>query len=452
MAQENNLTKSFEYIVIGTGPGGGTVARELSKAKKNVLMVEKGAYHKKGLGFPFGARILRGLDPFSKSLEGVIVGRGITVGGSSVVYNANVFDPPRFLYEKMGIDFQQEADELKEEIDIFEMPDRFFAHASGGNRVREAADKLGIKFEIQKKFIDPDKCRVGCDWCMLGCKYNAKWTTRKYVDEAVENGATLLVSSPVEKIIFENNRAKGIKLKNGRMISGEKIIVAAGGLGTANILIRSGMKNVGKNFFMDPMHVVTGYADDVNSGAWKELTFSHATEDFEESDGFIIGNVSSTYTSFLPMARFNIFRKNIFKALPLIKRGIGLFVKLADNPNGEIFENGKYSKPFDEDDKKRMNKGVEISREILIKAGIKPSTITVAEWIGGHPGGTAAMGKIVDKNFQTEYENLFVCDASVLPVSPGAPPSFSILAFAKLFSKMLLQKVSVEDREVKANA
>jgi choline dehydrogenase len=36
--------QTYKYIVIGTGPGGGPVARELAKAGRSVLMVERGAY------------------------------------------------------------------------------------------------------------------------------------------------------------------------------------------------------------------------------------------------------------------------------------------------------------------------------------------------------------------------------------------------------------------------
>jgi hypothetical protein len=229
-------------------------------------------------------------------------------------------------------------------------------------------------------------------------------------------------------------------------VYGDKIIIAAGGVGTPEILLKSGMKNVGKRFFMDPMNVITGYADDINGGAWKEMTFSHATVDFEHSDGFIIGNVGAAYAFFANYSRINMLRKNLLKSIPLVRRGIGLFVKLADNPNGEVFPNGSYTKPLDDDDLKRMKKGTDISKELLIKAGIKPSTIAVAQSIGGHPGGTVAMGKLVDIHFQTEHENLYVCDASVIPVSPGAPPSLAILAFSRLFAKMLLGKVKAEDR------
>jgi choline dehydrogenase-like flavoprotein len=449
MKSSRELSNRYEYIVVGSGPGGGTVAYELAKAGKKVLIVEAGRWHTHGLGSLLGVRILKNFLMFSRSKEGVIVARGITAGGSSMVYNGNVFDPPDFLYDRMGLNFRPEVAELKKEISINTLPERFFTNARGGSKVREAADKMGITFKAQNKFIDPEKCVVGCDWCMMGCPKNAKWTTREFVKQAVSMGADLLLSSTVSRIVFSGKgRAVGVMLGNRKILYGDKIILSAGGIGTPQIMLKSGMKNVGKSFFMDPMNVITGYADDPGGGAWNEMTFTHASEDFEHSDGFIIGNVGGSYALLSNFSRMRMMAKNGAKMLPLARRGIGLFVKLADNPNGEVFESGRFAKPLDDDDRRRMKKGTDISREILIKAGIKPSSIGVAELIGGHPGGTAAMGQVVDRDFQTEHENLYVCDGSVLPVSPGAPPSLAILAYSKLFAKMLLGKVRREERSV----
>ena len=36
------LDKIYDYIVVGTGPGGATIARELTSQKKHTLIVEYG--------------------------------------------------------------------------------------------------------------------------------------------------------------------------------------------------------------------------------------------------------------------------------------------------------------------------------------------------------------------------------------------------------------------------
>ena len=71
-------------------------------------------------------------------------------------------------------------------------------------------------------------------------------------------------------------------------------------------------------------------------------------------------------------------------------------------------------------------------------AGAKGDTIVKREgYYGGHNGAAAAIGTVVDKNLQTDIENLFVCDASVLPQAAGLPPVLTIMAIARWFAKTL---------------
>ncbi|MFY9398493.1 MAG: GMC family oxidoreductase N-terminal domain-containing protein [Desulfomonilia bacterium] len=447
----------YEYIVIGTGPGGAPVARELAEAGKKVLMLERGAYHTRFLGFPFGVRLLDRFMIGARSMEGVIIERGITVGGSSMVYQSNVSDPPRKLIQAMGIDFRPETDEMKRQIGIKVLPERFYSFCKGTVRVLEAAEKMGLAFKPQEKFIDPDRCRMGCDWCMLGCPENARWTTREYVDDALAYGAELRTRSRVEKIVFSENRSRvlGVRLTDGTVIRGENVILSAGGIGSPALLKRSGIKRlgdqeVGTRFFMDPMNVILGYSKDANGGMWGVPTFSHAIEETAESEGFIIGNASALGTWIVMTGfRMNTFFENWYRA-PIMRRGVGLFVKMSDEPHGTIHANEKTEKPFLEIDHKRVNKGTEISREILIRANCIPSSISVLKWAGGHPGGTIAMGKAVNRDFTTEIQGLYVCDGSLMPVSPGAPPSLSICGMSRLLGKTLTGKVRIEDRFVEA--
>jgi ferredoxin len=347
---------------------------------------------------------------------------------------------------------------MKKEIGVKVLPDRFFGHSKGGQRVREAASKMGIEFVAQEKFINPDKCKIGCDWCMLGCPKNARWTTREYVKDAVAYGAELLHSSRVEKLIFADNKSKvlGIKLADGSIIRGDNVILSAGGIGSPALLLRSdikhlGTQDIGTRFFMDPMNILLGYSKDSDGGMWREQSFSHAIESFAD-EGFMIGNAAALGTWLvmsIPFARLNTALQNWYKA-PIVKRGMGLFVKMSDDPHGQIFYNEKTSKPFTQDDSRRMDKGTSIAKEILVNAGAKQSSISVLKWAGGHPGGTIAMNKSVEKDFSTEIQGLYVCDGSVMPVSPGAPPSLSICAMSMLLGKILTGQVKVEERLINA--
>jgi choline dehydrogenase-like flavoprotein len=120
------------------------------------------------------------------------------------------------------------------------------------------------------------------------------------------------------------------------------------------------------------------------------------------------------------------------------KNLIGIMTKSVDDPAGRVFPDGSVSKPVTEADRKRLDEGAAISREILLRAGASPSSIVVTNPAGAHHGNTAAIGKVVDKDLQTEIDGLFACDGSVLPKSPGLPPIVTIVALAKRLAKTLV--------------
>ena len=114
--------KQAEVVVVGTGAGGGTVARELALRGRDVVMLEKGSWNR-WLGNLFSMlRILDRMAIFSRSREGVIIDRAITVGGSTVMYVGNSFDPPGWLKEEYGIDITGLAEEVKSELKVAPFP------------------------------------------------------------------------------------------------------------------------------------------------------------------------------------------------------------------------------------------------------------------------------------------------------------------------------------------
>ena len=110
---------------------------------------------------------------------------------------------------------------------------------------------------------------------------------------------------------------------------------------------------------------------------------------------------------------------------------LSIMVKTPDEAKGYIDDDGEVVKINTIQDIRYLAEGTATAGFILEKAGVDPNTIGSTVYRGAHPGGTAAIGKIVDSNLETEIENLYVCDASVLPISPGKPPILTILALAK---------------------
>jgi choline dehydrogenase-like flavoprotein len=298
-------------------------------------------------------------------------------------------------------------------------------------RLREASVDAGYELESMPKFIDPKKCRR-CGNCQMGCLYGAKWTALNYMKEAMEHGLKMLTNTRVEKVNFSNGTAKSVTVrgKNGRHeIHGKIIILAAGGMGTAPILQRSGIEEAGSQFFLDLF--VNTYGVTEKTGKVKEPKMALVHNGTYEKEGFILSSMSTLNA----VVRF--IEMGVPGTLIPKNRSIGIMTKIRDDAAGSIGQRGRYRKQVTTDDQEKLSKGIRISREILIRSGISDRSIRVSRIQGAHPGGTAAIGKVVNSDLQTKMKNLYVCDGSVLPVSPGLPPILTIVALAKRLSKIL---------------
>ncbi|MDD4364052.1 MAG: GMC oxidoreductase, partial [Atribacterota bacterium] len=261
----------------------------------------------------------------------------------------------------------------------------------------------------------------------------AKWTALNYLDQALEHGAKIEYNVSAEQVLSKNGKATGVRAigQNGsKDYFADTIILTAGGLGSPIILQNSGILKAGSGLFVDLF--INTYGVTANVSQKDEPAMTLICSEFHEKQGFIL----STYINVNPMVRLiELGAKGL--TLP-INRLIGIMNKTSDEANGHVYPNSTISKPITEKDRQRLKKGSAIAKEILIKAGAKPDSILFSKIQGAHPGGTAVIGKIVDNNLQTEIKNLYVCDASVLPKSPGMPPILTICTLAKKLAKNLL--------------
>jgi choline dehydrogenase-like flavoprotein len=120
---------------------------------------------------------------------------------------------------------------------------------------------------------------------------------------------------------------------------------------------------------------------------------------------------------------------------------MGIMIKIADEANGKIYEDGTISKVLTLRDLNLFKEGYNKSIELLLAMGVEPTSISSTPIRGAHPGGTAAIGKVVDKNLETSITGLYIADASVIPQAPGRPPILTITALAKKLSKNLKNQI-----------
>ncbi|MBN2160368.1 MAG: GMC family oxidoreductase [Spirochaetes bacterium] len=412
-------------VIVGSGPGGATVARELARSGDDVIILEKGGYHR----WPVGSVLAYAtMYDIKKSKDGVLVRRGITAGGSTMLYSGNAYDPPSFLKEELGIDLAAEVAETKKELSIQPVPESFYRGYRGTMRMVGAASELGFRMRPQERFIDPELCDPACDRCLFGCSRGAKWTAREYLADAVEAGARLFVRHNVVKVLSSGGSAEGVLARDRygqKRIMANRVILAAGGIGTPIILKKSGIADAGGHFFTDPMSVMAGTMKD-GAGTYHEMTYTFADESM--AGEFVVGTAGAVNAFMAQIAALHLaYLPNGMR----MKRLAGMFVKLCDEPSGSIDEDGTMHKRLTDADERRMAEGVDRARRIMIRAGVVPGTISVAKGIGGHPGGTAAIGRIVGSDLQTAIRNCYVCDNSVMPRSGGIPPVLTLIALGK---------------------
>ena len=423
-----------DAVVVGTGPGGATVGRELARAGKKVIFVEGGP-HPTRVGNTLAMARYTDRAGLVFSQEGLNVVRALATGGSTLVFTATACRPPDWLKDKYGVDITYEVNEAEEELKLAPLPDSLLG--SSNMRLMASANELGHEWEPFKKFIDPEKCKPGCSDCILGCKHGAKWTAADYVAEAVAQGATLLNKVHIREVITENGGAIGVRGWNSNKTTVEVyakwVIVAGGGMGTPVILQRSGIPQAGQGFFCDPLRMVYGIPRDKGPGTASAPQMSVGTYEHHDEDGFILSPIVE------PRALFaaSVGLRNPKHLPKCLQYGdvLGIMVKIRDDMGGRVNLDGSFSKPLSNDDRLKLDKGTRVAEKILENAGCEVKDIFYSIDRGAHPGGTARIGHVVDENLKTEIDNLYVCDTSVIPQPWGLPPVLTCIGLGKRLAR-----------------
>jgi len=426
---QSQVDGDYDAIIVGTGPGGGSVANELSTKGWKLLILEKG--HGEPINGTFGQLVKTALVPgksmhFTQQFLGLM--HGITLGGSTIPYYATAFDPPYEMFDKHSIDLRPEVEELYQELPIAPLADELLGPAA--KQITKSAQELGYDWIKLPKIVYQQKCRLNCDKCTLGCPYGAKWTSRMLIQKVTQNGNTLLTGADVKSVIHDNQVARGVEyVYQGRRhrAYGSKVIVSAGGMGSPALLRRSGLSNVGTNFFFDPLIIVFGEVAGLDSG--KEFPMAAGCQ-FHE-DGYMLADLV------LPRPLFWLFTTQVLRLdrLAAHKNLLPIMIKVRDELGGHLTTGGGVRKRLGQSEKRRLMVGYEHARKILANAGARK--IYRTWYIAVHPGGTVKIGEVVDSNLETQIDNLYVCDCSVIPEAWGQPPTLAILALGKRLGRSL---------------
>ncbi len=425
-----------DVVVAGSGPGGATVARELARQGKRVLLLERGIDQRAHsyYGTYAGALIYSDHRSLLFTQEGLNIIRPLMVGGATSMYCGCAAVPPDWLKGKYGVDIDTEVSETVEELQIAPLPPELRGRAS--TRVAEAAQALGYDWQPQLKFMSPMRTRrFSCGAkCMLGCRCGAKWSAAEYVDEAVAAGARLLTRATVERVLVEGGHAVGVAgLLAGRpfSVTAGTVVLAAGGIGTPRILQASGFADAGQGMTMDVTSMVYGFVKERGAGNEPPMTWSW--EDRET--GFMLSTLIDPWLLYPIITALKGWRYPLY--WPRWNNILGVMIKLKDDVSGGVFRDGKISKPLTAHDRPRLQMAENLSRQILCKAGAEPADMFMTPLRGTHPSGTVRIGTMLNSDLRTETPGLYVCDASVFPEALARPTVLTIIGLGKRLARHL---------------
>ena len=430
-----------DVIVVGSGPGGATVSRELARAGKRVVLLERGQDHRPRsyYGTYLGALLYTDRGSLLFTEEGLNIVRPMMVGGATSMYCGCAAPPPSWFKAKYGVDIDTEVSETIEELEIEPLPAELRGEAS--TQIAQAAQALGYGWQPQLKFMKPARAHpFDCGAkCMLGCRCHAKWSAAEYVDQAVAAGCDLRTGARVERVLVEDGYVTGVEGKiDGEPFTAraDTVVLSAGGIGTPRILHTSSLaalQGAGQGMTMDITVMVYGVINGRGIGEEPPMTWSWENLD----EGYMLSTLMDPWLLY-PLINS---LKGLKYALtwPRWKNTLGVMIKLKDEVSGGVFPDGKISKPMTEHDRPRMGAAEEVCRRILIEAGARPETIFTTPLRGTHPSGTVRVGRLVDENLQTEIQGLYVCDASVFPEALARPTVLTIIGLGKRLAKHLLR-------------
>ncbi len=416
-----------EIAILGSGVGGATLAYELAKRGKQVIILERGPLVTR-VGDQKSAAYFYDKYGRLKSKEGIIIYRTIMVGGTSVVSCGNGVRCLESELKNYGIDISEELNEAEKDLGVEPIDKRLIG--KGTKRIMSAARGIGLVFKPMPKFINLANC-IFCGNCILGCAQRAKWSALDFIKKSQDHGTKLITNFALNTIMVINNQVIGLggSVRNEQIeVKADRVVIACGALETPKILLNLGL-SAGNNLFCDLFIVVYGISK--NCGLSREPTMAIVNDEFYKRDGFILSPFLDTFWSLMSI--------NLKYYKLAIKRDklLGIMIKIKDDKVGGVNNKGVISKIITEADKEKFTKGSRRAKEILIEADVNPKSIIITDPRGAHPGGTAAIGDVVDINHETKIKNLFVCDASALPIAPGLPPILTIIALSKRLAKIL---------------
>ncbi len=458
------MTKFYDYIIVGSGASGGAMAYYLTKAGAKVLLLEAGKHYGAKTFSPnemiSNANLMWSGGTDLTTDAATVLLRGKVVGGGTIInqclldrFDDIAFndwqadsDIPFFSVEGMAPHY----DEVENHLALYHL------QKSDWNRNAEiyveGFNKLGLEWAPLRR--GQNNCGEGndCMVCLGGCPRNSKQSSLvTFIAKAEKLGLELVSEFNVNEVIHGKHfvTVTGVKDKKASSYYANKVIMAAGALGTTQLLLQSRLEKklpaLGKYFHCHPQFM--------NIGFYKDIVDSHR------------GSFQSVKSSDPRFRKWGFKLENVFAgpiAASLLKPGYGfehqqymaryrnmacIEVAVRDQDPGEVkvTNSGRVvvTKNLSDGDRQRANKGNALVKDLFYATGAY-EVVSSPLQIGLHLMGGSRMGQdvrssVVNEEFKVHgMENLYVADGSLFPNAPGINPNLTIMALAHRASQKIL--------------
>ena len=497
VANDRFIEAEADFVVVGSGAGGGAIAAELAEGGRNVICVEEGGYYTArdysldpAVAIPLLYR--NGGSAPILGTPNIIFSEGRCVGGSTVINGGMSWRTPEKILKRweweLGLpEFSARAldpffTKVEERVTVRGQDPESIGEDA--NLMAAGAEKLGYEFIPAMR---NQKHCAGSNNCAFGCPTDAKQSVLlTYVPRLLGNGGKLFSHCRIDNILTERGRAVGVE---GRFIhaeSGQKgprcrirarvVVLAAGAIQTPVLLQKNGLANssgmLGRNFLCHPNAKVVGIFDrDLHS--WKGVIQGNQIREFID-EGVMIT------TSMIPPGLLAMSLPQtgdeLYEVMQDYRRMVVAGCLVEDTTTGrvttDLFGEAKMRYDVCDRDHAMLIRGVALTAEILFAAGARrvllpfdhltsigsvdelprlfsqPIPKDEIECLTVHAMGTCVLGRdprhsVVDVWGEThDVKNLFVADASVFPGAIGVNPQITIMALATRTGQYLLDNTS----------